>query len=48
MLLEFNRNLNSENKKILVNTFPLKDGGGQTHILKIIEYLNEKNLEVII
>ena len=35
-------------KKILVNTFPLKDGGGQTHILKIIEYLNEKNLEVII
>jgi glycosyltransferase involved in cell wall biosynthesis len=37
-----------KNKKILVNTFPLKDGGGQTHILKIIEYLNEKNLEVII
>ena len=38
-----------KNKKILVNTFPLKDGGGQTHILKIIEYFkDEKFLEIII
>lgn len=38
-----------KNKRILVNTFPLKDGGGQTHILKITEYLkDEKFLEIII
>jgi len=38
-----------KNKKILINTFPLKDGGGQTHIQKIIEYLEEeKSLEIII
>lgn len=38
-----------KNKRILVNTFPLKDGGGQTHILKITEYLkDEKFPEIII
>lgn len=29
----------SHSKKILINAFSLKEGGGQTHLIKIIEYL---------
>ena len=36
-------------RKILINCFSLRDGGGQTHILKLIEHLKyDRNYSVIV
>ena len=38
-----------QKKRIMINTFALRGGGGQTHLLKIMEYLEDaRNFSVIL